>query len=30
VIGWSLAEIMAMPWDEFTAEAIEALRLRQG
>ncbi len=23
-IGWSMAEIMAMPWDEFLAEVDEA------
>jgi hypothetical protein len=27
-IGWSMAEIMAMPWDEFIAELREALALR--
>jgi hypothetical protein len=30
VIGWSMAEIMAMFWDDFCAEVFEARRIEGG
>jgi hypothetical protein len=29
VIGWSMAEIMAMPWDEFCLEVFEAWKIER-